>query len=150
VVIVASLAFGARAFVENLTPYVGFKDARAARGSVQVMGKLDKSTIKYASTLDFVLVDDSGDRLPVSFSAVRPANFEQAMQVTAIGQYDGNIFQAKNLLVKCPTKYQGTETKEYAADGKTAAPERTDRLRGAESLLRKEPTRQPAPNGTSE
>ena len=116
-IIIASLAFGARAFVTNLTPYVTFDQAREARAPVQVMGKLDKESISIDSgtTLDFTLLDDKGDRLPVTFSAARPANFEMAVQVTAIGRYDGKIFQAENLLVKCPTKYQGTETKEYAA-----------------------------------
>lgn len=116
-IIVAALAFGARAFVTNLTPYVPFKQARQARSGVQTIGKLDKKSIRYEQgTLRFTLVDDRGDRLPVEFRGPRAANFEQAMQITAIGQYDGTTFQAKNLLVKCPTKYQGTETKQYGQD----------------------------------
>jgi cytochrome c-type biogenesis protein CcmE len=108
-IILSALAFGATAFVRTLTPYVSFDQARHAQGNVQVMGKLDKSSISYgaASALDFVLVDSSGDRLPVSFVASRPANFDQAVQVTAIGHYDGSAFQADTLLLKCPSKYQG-------------------------------------------
>lgn len=116
-IIVAALIFGARAFVTNLTPYVAFEQAREARASVQTMGKLDKKSIRYdkGNVLHFVLVNDQGERLPVAFSGPRAPNFEQAVQITAIGRYDGRVFQAKNLLVKCPTKYQGTETKEYSA-----------------------------------
>lgn len=114
-IIVAALAFGSRAFITNLTPYVSFEQARGAKGNVQTMGKLDKTSIRYdRGTLDFNLVDDAGQRLPVTFSGPRAANFEEAIQITAIGRYDGKVFQAKNLLVKCPTKYQGTETKEYS------------------------------------
>lgn len=110
-IILAALAFGANAFVKTLTPYVTFAQARQAQGSVQVMGQLDKTSIQYGNsgTLDFVLLDGHGDRLPVAFVASRPANFDQAIQVTAIGHYDGSVFQADNLLLKCPSKYQGKE-----------------------------------------
>jgi cytochrome c-type biogenesis protein CcmE len=115
VIILGALAYGAKAFITNLTPYVPFQAARKATGQVQVMGKLDKTTIQSGlNELAFVIVDASGDRMPVTFTAARPANFEMATEITAIGKYDGQIFRAKNLLVKCPTKYQGTETKSYA------------------------------------
>ena len=118
-IIVAALAFGARAFVTNLTPYVSFPEARRAPAAVQVMGKLDKESISTdADQLLFTIVAPDGDRLPVSFTAARPSNFSMATEVTAIGKYDGQVFRANNLLVKCPSKYQGTETtKEYAAKG---------------------------------
>lgn len=115
-IIVAALTFGARAFVTNLTPYLSFTEARKANGTVQVMGKLDKASVRSgAKELVFEIVDDKGDRMPVSFTAARPANFEMAVEVTPIGHFDGQVFRADNLLVKCPTKYQGTETKSYAA-----------------------------------
>nr|CAA9225332.1 Cytochrome c-type biogenesis protein CcmE, heme chaperone [uncultured Armatimonadetes bacterium] len=123
-IIVGALAFGSRAFVANLTPYVTFEQARNARGNVQVMGKLDKKSIEFADdkTLRFTLVAPDGERLPVRYGSVRPANFEQAIEVTAIGNYDGQFFQAANLLVKCPSKYQGTEIKEYNAPKPSSAP----------------------------
>ncbi len=119
-IIVAALAFGSRAFVTNLTPYLTFEQARKARGSVQVMGKLDKKSIEDggSKTLKFVLVDDSGDRLPVAFSETRPPNPAHAPQITAIGTYDGPAGQADRRPLKSPSKYQGTETKEY---GRTAS-----------------------------
>ncbi|MDX1931691.1 MAG: cytochrome c maturation protein CcmE [Capsulimonadales bacterium] len=119
-VILGALAFGANAFVTNLTPYVTFKVAREAKGTVQVMGKLDKESVANSEKeLRFVLVSEEGERLPVSFTATKPANFSMATQITAIGTYDGAVFRAKNLLVKCPTKYQGKESeKTYSADSR--------------------------------
>lgn len=109
-IIVGSLAFGQQIFVKGLTAYVSFSEARRAgtSSSVQVMGKLDKTSISYSGgkSLNFVIVSDSGDRLPVSFVSDKPANFDQATRVVAIGSYDGKIFQADRLLVKCPSKYQ--------------------------------------------
>jgi len=123
-VIVAALAFGAKAFVANLTPYVSFDEARRAQHSVQVMGSLDKASIRTTrDALEFTLVakDGSGDRMPVTFTRAKPQNFEEAVEVTAIGKFDGKIMRADNLLVKCPSKYQGTETKEYGAPTQTAS-----------------------------
>ncbi len=123
-VICAALAFGAKAFVTNLTPYVTFAEARAATGTVQVMGKLDKKSVKSErDALRFDIVMKDGDRMKVQFTAARPPNFEQAIEVTAIGAFDksAQTFKADNLLVKCPSKYQGTETKGYGAGGKPEA-----------------------------
>ena len=112
-----AMAFSAKAFVSNLTPYVTFDQARSAKtASVQVMGSLDKASIKnQMGGLKFDLISKEGDRMSVAFEQAKPANFEQAIEVTAIGRYDGATFRADRLLVKCPSKYQGTETKEYGA-----------------------------------
>lgn len=125
-IILAALAFGARAFVTNLTPYVSFAEARKAgsENTLQVIGKLDKNSVSYGANdhaLRFSIVSDEGQIMPVRFSKAKPPNFEEALQVTAIGRWDGRVFQADNLLVKCPTKYQGTETtKSYGADNNNA------------------------------
>jgi cytochrome c-type biogenesis protein CcmE len=117
VIILGAMAFSAKAFVTNLTPYVTFDQARGAKtASVQVMGSLDKTSIKnQMGGLKFDLLSKEGDRMSVVFEQAKPANFEQAIEVTAIGRYDGATFRADRLLVKCPSKYQGTETKEYGA-----------------------------------
>jgi cytochrome c-type biogenesis protein CcmE len=113
-IIAGALAFGAKAFVSNLIPYVTFDQARSAKSVVQVMGKLDKDSVRSTpKELAFTIVADNGDRMPVRFTAAAPANFAMAVQVTAIGTVKGDTMEANNLLVKCPTKYQGTETKEY-------------------------------------
>ncbi|MDH4223841.1 MAG: cytochrome c maturation protein CcmE [candidate division Zixibacteria bacterium] len=38
---------------------------------------------------------------------VKPANFEQATSIVVIGMYRDGIFIADQVLVKCPSKYQG-------------------------------------------
>jgi cytochrome c-type biogenesis protein CcmE len=55
----------------------------------------------------------------VRYHGVKPANFEDAVSIVAIGRYDAaaSEFAADKLLVKCPSKYQGiedTETKTYS------------------------------------
>lgn len=122
-ILLSAVVFGAKAFVTNLTPYLTFAQARQNHsGTVQIMGPLDKSSIQSsADGLRFVITakDDPQDRMQVLFKESKPSNFHLAIEVTAIGRYvpgttpTNGVFHADKLLVKCPSKYQGTETKEY-------------------------------------
>jgi cytochrome c-type biogenesis protein CcmE len=115
---------GVTAFTKTLTPYLSFDEARKARGTVQVMGGLDKTSDRYDTTtqqLSFDLVDDRGARMPVTYGGVRPANFKDAISIVAIGPYRDGRIQAEKLLVKCPSKYQGAEVERAYGSGK--APE---------------------------
>ena len=50
------------------------------------------------------------------YEGLKPANFEEAISIVAIGRYDPDTGElaANKLLVKCPSKYQGAEVKEYS------------------------------------
>lgn len=116
-------------FAATLTPYVSYADARAAKRSVQVAGGLVQGSSNYDDKdhyLRFTLSDPQNASLvmPVRYQGVKPANFEDAVSIVAIGRYDATAgeFVANDLLVKCPSKYQGIEeyeTKSYPA-GKTS------------------------------
>jgi cytochrome c-type biogenesis protein CcmE len=56
----------------------------------------------------FMLQDETGTQVKVVSGEPRPANFEQATSIVAIGRYDQQqgAFMADDLLVKCPSKYQ--------------------------------------------
>ena len=112
---------GVSSFKRTMTPYIGFAEARQASGLVQVNGKLaDKDyVLKPAEQfLRFNLRDEKGEVMPVEYRGVIPGNFDQAVSVVAIGKYDGDHFEAQQLLVKCPSKYQAEAEK--AAKGKTS------------------------------
>ncbi len=108
VVIIIALMFGAGAFQSALTPYVSIVDAKSATGLVQVSGLVKDGMSSYDGNgnFTFVLTDDKGNSLPVVYKRVKPANFDQAVGVVAIGRYKGTAFEADQLLVKCPTKYE--------------------------------------------
>lgn len=113
--------FSFAAFRTSLTPYVSFSEARDARRVVQVAGALDKGSGRFdeaSSTLHFRLEDpQAGATLPVRYNGLRPANFEDAISIVAIGHWDASTqeFAARKLLVKCPSKYQGAEVKSYGS-----------------------------------
>lgn len=116
--IVGFVAFGAGAFKASLTPYVSFSQARATGDAVQVAGKLVAGSSFYdeaAGKLVFLLEDTQGDRMKVEFAGTKPGNFEEATQIVAIGRFTSGVFVAEKLLVKCPSKYQGVEEKQYGA-----------------------------------
>jgi cytochrome c-type biogenesis protein CcmE len=107
-VIVAALIFGAGAFQSALTPYISIAEAKTAKGLVQVSGLVQdgKSSTDAAGRFTFVLVDDAGHTLPVVYKRVKPANFDDAIGVVAVGRYKDGVLEADQLLVKCPSKYE--------------------------------------------
>ena len=117
--IVTFAGFSLMSFRDTITPYVAFEEARAAERVVQVAGGLAAGSSSYddeAHALHFTLEDEeTGELLPVRYEGVKPGNFEEAVSIVAIGRYDAasDAFHADKLLVKCPSKYQGLEEKEY-------------------------------------
>lgn len=126
VLLVAFAAYATTSFKDSLTPYVSYQQARATDRTVQVAGALDRGSSAYdmeSERLRFSLLDEAtGETMPVRYAGLKPANFEDAVSIVAIGRWDpaGEEFDADQLLVKCPSKYQGeaaqgqdTETKVY-------------------------------------
>jgi cytochrome c-type biogenesis protein CcmE len=110
-------AVGVTSFRKSVTPYIAFSEARRASGLVQVNGKLaDKNYVlkQDEQFLEFRLQDTQGEVMPVRYHGVIPGNFDQATMVVAIGRYQVDHFEAEQLLVKCPSKYQ-TEMERQAA-----------------------------------
>ncbi len=109
-------------FKGALTPYVSYDLARGAERTVQVAGGLEQGSGAYdeaSGLLRFTLIEpETDERIRIRYEGVKPANFEDAVSIVAIGRFDSqaDVFAAKQLLVKCPSKYQGledVETKTY-------------------------------------
>ena len=112
ILIAAFLAYGATSFTSNLTPYVSFQDAMSKASKVQVAGALVQGSTRYVEAteeLSFGIEDEDGNTMPVLYEGVKPGNFEEATQIVAVGTYHDGAFHAEQLLVKCPSKYQGIE-----------------------------------------
>ena len=119
VLLLAFAGFSFSSFKETLTPYVSYEQAREGDRMVQIAGALEKGSASYKDTeesLYFTLQDPkTKETLRVRYKGLRPANFEEAISIVAIGRFDEGTkqFEANKLLVKCPSKYQGAEVKEY-------------------------------------
>ena len=109
-ILIVFILFGAFSFKKNLTPYVEFSEAKKSLSVVQVIGELVTDQTRYdlkTQKLYFTLKDKKDKKLLVSYAGPKPANFEDATNVVAIGKYENGEFVAEQVLVKCPSKYQG-------------------------------------------
>jgi cytochrome c-type biogenesis protein CcmE len=71
-------------------------------------GEVVKGSDEYdmkTARLTFNLKDPKGDAIPVVYNKPKPANFEQASHVKAVGAYRDGAFHADELVLKCPSKY---------------------------------------------
>ena len=120
VLLLAFAGFSFSEFKSSLTPYVPYDMAIKAQRTVQVAGGLEPETFFYEAEsgyLRFTLVEpETSETLRVRYEGVKPANFEDAVSIVAIGRFDREAeeFAAEKLLVKCPSKYQGLEEKSYS------------------------------------
>ena len=114
-IIVGFVVFGAISLKKSLTPYVGFAEAKKTEETVQIIGKVVEGETYYdtlSQKLVFSLNDkNSPDQIKVIYNGVKPGNFDQATEIVAIGNYQQGAFHSDQLLVKCPSKYQGLEKK---------------------------------------
>ena len=109
VLLAVAVGFGWTSFRKTMTPYISFAEARQSAGMVQVNGVLaDKNYVanRDEQFLEFQLKDETGDVMRVEYRGVIPGNFDQATSIVAIGRHAGDHFEADQLLVKCPSKYQ--------------------------------------------
>jgi len=112
--VAAGVYFGITSFKKSVTPYISFAEAKQSTGMVQVNGVLaDKNYVlkKDEQYLEFKLRVSRGEILPVAYRGVIPGNFDQATSIVALGRYQSDHFEAEQLLVKCPSKYQAEAQK---------------------------------------
>ena len=61
---------------------------------------------KKNKTFTFYMVDDKGNQMKVVYDGTMPNNFETATSVVVTGKFDRGYFHAKDILTKCPSKYE--------------------------------------------
>ncbi len=99
-------------FVNNSSPYVTVGELEHQGGKVHVVGKIVPSTLRQNSLdreVRFELKDDTGV-IPVRYTGPPQSNLGSATQVVVIGVKKEGTFEATQMLVKCPSKYE-SETK---------------------------------------
>jgi cytochrome c-type biogenesis protein CcmE len=101
------------AFIANASPYVTVSEARKSNATgVHLKGELDKSSIRNdlkERKIRFRIKDKDGQSMEVVYSGPPPQDMTQATEIVAIGSVKGDEFHSEKLLVKCPSKYEGTQ-----------------------------------------
>jgi cytochrome c-type biogenesis protein CcmE len=122
VIIVACLGYAMFLAKSSLVTNVPFSEAAAATDTtVQIMGAPVPGTMAYdsdAHLLHFAIKDSTGAVMPVQFAGPKPEDLDTAMaratKIGAQGTYSRakGVFVAENLVVKCPSKYDGAKSEE--------------------------------------
>lgn len=83
-----------------------------------IIGKLNKTKpVEYNAEKDpnkftFFMSDEEGTERQVICNKAKPQDFEKSDQVVIIGYAEGDHFIARNLLLKCPSKYNAKKIPE--------------------------------------
>lgn len=126
IIIIIFILWGASAFLKTTVRYVSIAEARKAHRTVQVLGNIDFGDVHFDAEkrrLVFTIYDAANpdparaDRLKIIYHGVVPGNFEQATQVVVRGKPGADGFEAEQLLVKCPSKYQGLQKNSSPSEG---------------------------------
>ncbi len=107
-IIVFALGFGGWSLRGSLARSVTIAEAKQTAGTVQVFGYLhSKGAYDEKHNWTFDIQGSDGATLKV-VHPTKPGNFEDAISVAATGRYNPQtgMFEADELLVKCPSKYQ--------------------------------------------
>ncbi len=111
IIVVLAMIMAMYSFKSTLTTYVSVSEAKVSPRPVQVAGIVVKGSKQYDlenNKLIFTLREDSGDEMAVEYDGYQPANFDDVTKIVSTGKYNTKreVFVAKELLVKCPTKYE--------------------------------------------
>ncbi len=77
--------------------------------TVRVSGQVDANTIDFNNRdliLKFDVTSATGERLPVVFNGPKPDQMREGAEAILEGKYDGQLFTAQSLMLKCPSRYE--------------------------------------------
>ncbi|TAH43699.1 MAG: cytochrome c maturation protein CcmE [Bacteroidetes bacterium] len=112
IVVIAVAIAAIMSTVADSSTYASFRTAlENPDRTYHVVGHLDKDMPqeyhpeKDADLFSFYLKDNEGLVKQVLLQKAKPQDFEKSEQIVVIGKMDGDDFVAKEILMKCPSKY---------------------------------------------
>jgi cytochrome c-type biogenesis protein CcmE len=101
------------AMTGDLSTYDTVASAREKPGkSVNVIARLDKTqpivydALKNPNYLSFYVIDSLGAQTKVIYHNPKPADLETADRIVIKGSMQGQVFDCRDILLKCPSKYK--------------------------------------------
>jgi cytochrome c-type biogenesis protein CcmE len=101
------------AMTGDLSTYDTVASAREKPGkSVNVIARLDKTqpivydALKNPNYLSFYVIDSLGAQTKVIYHNPKPADLETADRIVIKGCMQGQVFDCRDILLKCPSKYK--------------------------------------------
>jgi len=100
-------------FMGNLSTYETIASAKKKPGKfVTLSVKMDKSQpmvydpVKNPNYLAFTALDTLGNSVKVVYHNSKPTDMEKSERIVIAGVMNGEQFDCKNILVRCPSKYK--------------------------------------------
>ncbi len=121
VLIIVSVALAYDAFSSYINPYVSVSEVVKNNSAymnkdVQVLGKVVNGSSDWSKDGSFLFnLTDGQYMIRVTYSEAVPQNFKEDQDVVVIGKLlSPYLLKATEMLVKCPSKYEGGQTSLFA------------------------------------
>ncbi|MBX3257755.1 MAG: cytochrome c maturation protein CcmE [Chitinophagaceae bacterium] len=113
VLIAAAIAYMLVTMSKDLTTYDTIASAKQKQGKfIHLIAKLDRSkNVEYDPVTDpnflaFYAVDSLGGQTKVIYHSTKPPELEMSERIVLKGKMNGDVFECKEILLKCPSKYK--------------------------------------------
>ena len=78
---------------------------------MKLVAKLDKTSLVYDAIKDpnyltFTAVDTLGNTVQVVYHNTKPTDMEKSERIVLGGKMQGDHFECRDILLKCPSKYK--------------------------------------------
>ncbi|MFZ9660820.1 MAG: cytochrome c maturation protein CcmE [Chitinophagaceae bacterium] len=112
-VIIAIIIAGLLTVTQDLTTYDTVASAKSKEGKyVHLIAKLDKTKpvvydpVKDPNYFSFFAVDSLGYGTQVVYHNAKPSEFDHSDKIVMKGSMKGEVFDCKEIVLKCPSKYK--------------------------------------------
>lgn len=120
IILLAALLMGLTALFGNLSTYQTIKEAIRNKGkTVSIVAQLDTTQpveydpVKNPNYFTFTIIDTMGNKIPVVYHNAMPTDFRKAEKLVLKGSVQDNYFECKEILMKCPSKYEDKEQLQF-------------------------------------
>jgi cytochrome c-type biogenesis protein CcmE len=114
-------------FMGNVTTYDTIAAAKEKPGKVvTLVAKIDKTQpmdydpVKNPNYLTFTAIDTMGNSIKVVYRNTKPTDMEKSERIVLKGSVKDGLFECKDILLKCPSKYKDDLNKAKENAGATS------------------------------
>jgi cytochrome c-type biogenesis protein CcmE len=99
-------------FMGDITTYDTVTSAKEKPGKfVHLIAKMEANSLQYdpiknPNFLSFTAVDSLGNSIKVVYNNTKPTDIEKSERLVLKGKVQGDQFECKDILLKCPSKYK--------------------------------------------
>jgi cytochrome c-type biogenesis protein CcmE len=99
-------------FMGDITTYDTVTSAKEKPGKfVHLIAKMEANSLNYdpitnPNYLSFTAVDSLGNSIKVVYNNTKPTDIEKSERLVLKGKVQGDHFECKDILLKCPSKYK--------------------------------------------